>query len=356
MSLSVTDKAAERAVVRVSSPGFLTPYPAIHNRHFIPDKTREFLEFGWKQGHIPEKEIQFIHLKQVFVVKEGLVFDASLNLVKQSVTQHSMQECEDGLAQIKASRNSGGIPTYSGLSVLCKKRGAWNYGHWLVEMLPKTLLAREALAGLPLRYAVASPPGRIASIMKECLDRAKFDSNQIIWLQDGVAFFHDLILVDGMTQHGEYISPLAIEHLQALKARIDRGSSTKIYVTRKNCPYRRFVNEEEIEGIASNLGYTVVDVGTLSFKEQISLFMGARQIAGVIGAGFTNAVFSDPWSVMKLFVPPEMVDRFFWLIGAIKPHFYVEMRCHAVLPKTGPADWDTDLYLKPSVVQAFLAE
>ena len=321
MSLSVTDKAAERAVVRVSSPGFLTPYPAIHNRHFIPDKTREFLEFGWKQGHIPEKEIQFIHLKQVFVVKEGLVFDASLNLVKQSVTQHSMQECEDGLAQIKASRNSGGIPTYSGLSVLCKKRGAWNYGHWLVEMLPKTLLAREALAGLPLRYAVASPPGRIASIMKECLDRAKFDSNQIIWLQDGVAFFHDLILVDGMTQHGEYISPLAIEHLQALKARIDRGSSTKIYVTRKNCPYRRFVNEEEIEGIA-----------------------------------FTNAVFSDPWSVMKLFVPPEMVDRFFWLIGAIKPHFYVEMRCHAVLPKTGPADWDTDLYLNPSVVQAFLAE
>jgi hypothetical protein len=85
------------------------------------------------------------------------------------------------------------------------------------------------------------------------------------------------------------------------------------------------LKEGEIEGIASNLGYTVVYAGTLSFKEQISLFMGARQIAGVIGGGITNAIFSDPWSVMKLFVPPEMVDRFLWLIGAIKPHFYVEI-------------------------------
>jgi hypothetical protein len=57
---------------------------------------------------------------------------------------------------------------------------------------------------------------------------------------------------------------------------------------------RGIVNEDEIHGLATERGFELVRLETLTLAEQIRLFAETRFVTGVHGAGFSNIVFSRP--------------------------------------------------------------
>jgi capsular polysaccharide biosynthesis protein len=67
-----------------------------------------------------------------------------------------------------------------------------------------------------------------------------------------------------------------------------------IYVSRRGHTRRPFLNEPEIEDIARNLGFTIVQPELLPFLDQVRLFRRAAGVAGPEGAAFANIIFCKP--------------------------------------------------------------
>jgi len=55
------------------------------------------------------------------------------------------------------------------------------------------------------------------------------------------------------------------------------------------------------------LGWVVIDTETLTFAQEIELFANAEAFAGVLGSGFTNAIWSRPGCKVITFVADNWV-------------------------------------------------
>ena len=136
------------------------------------------------------------------------------------------------------------------------------------------------------------------------------------------------------------------------------GSSERLFVTRQSARWRRLRDEDRLHDIAQRAGYSLADPGAMSLVQQIMVFKGARRIAGVSGAGMTNAVFSPQGAAVRLLVPASMPDTFFWFISQLRGHSYAEQRC----PEIGqpPVDnvihpnWNCDIAVPEEAFRRFL--
>lgn len=69
-----------------------------------------------------------------------------------------------------------------------------------------------------------------------------------------------------------------------------------IYLQRLNNKLRPISNLDLLEDMIEELGFEFIDVGILTFKEQLKLFSEAKLVLGVSGAAFTNILFMQPES------------------------------------------------------------
>jgi len=69
-----------------------------------------------------------------------------------------------------------------------------------------------------------------------------------------------------------------------------------IYLQRLNNKLRPISNLDLLEDMIEKLGFEFIDVGILTFKEQLKLFSEAKLVIGVSGAAFTNILFMQPES------------------------------------------------------------
>jgi len=68
----------------------------------------------------------------------------------------------------------------------------------------------------------------------------------------------------------------------------------RLYLTRKDSQHRRLVNREEVERWARSQGFEIVDLGELSFREQVQLIRGAEVILGPHGSASMVVYFARP--------------------------------------------------------------
>lgn len=185
---------------------------------------------------------------------------------------------------------------------LCKDHSS-NYYHWLLECLPRAILALEdpRFAGYPLLVDAGLP--------EQCLEalRTVSGTREIVPVRRRTALrVGELIFPGGLSvTHDNYgfpvaandfvIAPEAVGLVRSRllpKARASTGR--RLYISRRGAQYRRLLNEEHIEARLLAAGFEVVRPGTLSFAQQLELFSGASAIVGPTGAGMTNIVFAPP--------------------------------------------------------------
>src|SRR5208283_2091035 len=234
--------------------------------------------------------------------------------------------------------------------VLCIKRGISNYGHWLMEMLPKAFLCR--LYGIPGKIIIPDPKGQLKSVIRESMAMLQINEEQVLCMNFSPIHFDSVVVVDGLTAHGVYMSPLVINCADALSARVRGGSAKKLLVTRNGVASRRLINEDDVWQRAVTAGYSLLDTSRLSLSEQIATFLNATHIVGVMGAALTNVVFAPRGASVLNFAPATMPDTFFWFIAGLKGQHYAEVRCRQVGPIKGVARWDTDLEVNSDDIDA----
>lgn len=179
--------------------------------------------------------------------------------------------------------------------------GVQVYGHFLIEMLPKLLLAARfpALFGdlAPVLDRAMSP--WLIDILTAHLG---IDEGRAIWF-DSRAEQLDLdaaTILPLLTRRGGY-HPLAGTLIENFAARIavpPADPMPRLFVARGDfanpaAPRRRLLNEAELAEIAAReFGFAVVHPETLDFAAQAGLFAQARAVLGQAGSGMHNALFS----------------------------------------------------------------
>jgi capsular polysaccharide biosynthesis protein len=332
-----------QVVARFASPEFRAAPPVLRYGELIPPDIRAAMQPSWERGIHHARDATLYALEDVTVAREGLVFDRNHDLYAPSVTQHAQGE----IAETRSWLATDDAPRQAGRYVLCKKRGVQNYGHFLTEMLPRAWLVRHCLAGPEARFILADIGGRLRQVMIDAMAQIGIPEGCLVFLGDRPVRLETVLLLDGLTTHGVYMSPRVFDCIDHLVAAVPAGAAPRLFISRRDIGYRRFADDAA--------GYAVIQPARFRLRDQISLFKGARQIAGVTGAGLANAAFAPAGARLINLAPAGMPDTFFWFIASPRGLSYEEVRCaQSGLPR-GPTLWDTDL-LPPQDLAAILRE
>ena len=302
------------------------------------------MEKSWTRSRFDESDINAYELEGVYVVDDGVVLDTNFRPVSVATTwQMGSSKIDAAQKKCRAASISGSLARHGHRTVLCRKPGFENYGHWAVEMFPLILLSRNYI-GLS-DICVNKPGTALSGVMKRMLDLIEQPSGRIIWSDGSPAYFERLIVIDGMTRHGTFMSPIAPALLKTLENQIvERKADRKLFVTRGTSPKRKLVNEDMLWQDYKSRGFTKIDPGLLSLDEQISFFRDANEIVGVIGAALTNLVFCKAGTDVTVWVPDAMPDTFFWFLCQHQGLRYREVRGRT-LDKTSDRAWNGDFII-----------
>ena len=180
------------------------------------------------------------------------------------------------------------------VAILLLRRGDVVHGHWILEVIPRLRLGLEVA---PAAKVVVSSDIRAYQI--EMLEALGVDANRLIRLSQGEAIFCKTLVIPSVAHTNQlYLSSHANETYNQLSGYALNKSRSyghqRIFVTRKsrtNDP-RMAYNCHEIETIARQEGYWVIDPGEAAWIDQIAVFHSAEKIVGLAGSGLHNTVFS----------------------------------------------------------------
>jgi hypothetical protein len=178
-----------------------------------------------------------------------------------------------------------------------------NFSHWLLDALPRL----AALDCFPEDTKVLVP-GRLAEYQKESL--------RLLGLEDRIRYTPESHLLVESYYLSSPASMIACESaytLSFLRQRLlPKASPTfkgpKRFIIDRQGVTRGIQNGEEFNQFFRDLGWAIIDTATLSFADEIKLFMDAEAFCGAIGSGFTNAVWSRPGCAVIQLVSETVMD------------------------------------------------
>lgn len=194
-----------------------------------------------------------------------------------------------------------------------------NFGHVLVEMLPKLL--HLAAAGVRrMRLLIPQESEAMRSVVEFALGALGLAAEFVPCPAGSILRVSELHWVSPVARHEARKSPTLLRLAERLRAAAPAPTGpTRLYVARPEGSRRRLTNAVEIQDLAQHAGYAVVEPSRLSIGEQIALFAGAHTVAGPMGAALTLSVMMPPGSRIGMFEGGNC-DPFFWDLACLAGH------------------------------------
>jgi capsular polysaccharide biosynthesis protein len=181
--------------------------------------------------------------------------------------------------------------------------GAFNYYHWMIELLPKLKFVEEDTGPLLVSDDVARLPA-----FREALTLASRARKVVLLKQDATYRVSHLLYVQAPSlcpfnlRSGEsfevrdfVLRPSSVEFLRdrllGPSARQRSSRQRRLFFARK--PVRREYNQDEIFALFERRGFERVYMEELSLREQIDVVQSADMLAGPTGAAWTNLLFAQ---------------------------------------------------------------
>jgi capsular polysaccharide biosynthesis protein len=338
------------------SPAFATTPPAIRNGALIPAEPWDAMNVSFRRRVFPGRTVTLREIEDATIVSPGLVFDRDLHHVPTADQRPTTEEIATARAAAEAARRAGdsgpGAAQYiSGLSVFCRTLAPANYGHLLVEALSRAWLAGKVLAWRQPTYILQATP--LASLFQEALRAIGVEAVPAV-LNGPPIRSEALVMVDGLTEHGVYQSPLCLEALRSMATAVPAAPPQKLFISRR-ATKRPLLNEEAIEATLRERGFVVVDPGTMPLTAQIALFKGASLVVGPLGAALSNIAFCSPGTRVVALTSQSFPDTFFWFLAQHGGLSYEEVRGKdAIEAPIAEMPWDAGFTL-PEADLAYLA-
>ena len=182
-------------------------------------------------------------------------------------------------------------------------RSDHDYGHWLIDVLPRVMLVWERRQDL--LYAV---PAGLQSFKAQALALLGIAPEQLVPLERG---WHRLERVV-VCQHAQRSIIPKTQHIADLRLRLTEAAAgalprptpwRRVYVSRARSR-RKIANEQDVWAVLQDHGFERYFCEEMSFADQVRLFSEASAIAGPHGAGLNNSILCQPGAkVIELYNP-----------------------------------------------------
>jgi hypothetical protein len=287
--------------LRLLSPAFATGAPTIRNAASIPAGPWRAMAASFERRVFAGRIVKLRLISDAIVVGEGVVFDRSLALVPG--TDRLTPQDSVALYRQQAEEGAGaGMRRIAGLSVLCKTRAPQNFGNFLMDMYTKAWLAAQLLTKRPATYIVHETD--MLGLVRDALTHIGINPFAISVTDNQPVQCEQLVVIDGLTAHGTYQSPISVQALTQLAEGIPAAPFPKLFI-RRHAQQRRLHNQEAVETLMRQRATTVV---------------------GPLGAALTNIAFCPTGSKVVALTPQSFPDTFFWFLCQHRGHDYVEVR------------------------------
>lgn len=215
--------------------------------------------------------------------------------------------------------------------------GLQNHYHWLVDHLPRLLLARQhmTLPRVLLHRPTAVQAESLALLGIEAWETVDVDESvrcERLWIPS--------LLARNTVAHPAV--PALLRRAFPPRARLPRRS---IYLSRRDATSRRLINEEALLRALPELEVHVLS--ELSFQQQVDLFASCDTILAAHGAGMANVVFCSPGArIYEIFTPLHKVTSM-QILSAVAGcrHEFVPARNVSLGADGRPllGDWEVDV-------------
>lgn len=209
---------------------------------------------------------------------------------------------------------------------LATRGSAANYYHFLLDVLPRWGILREAL---PATEPDAVFVNTVRGYQRQLLELAGIGSVRdgrletsygaplVVEPARDTSVRADRLLVPSLPNPDLMAPRWTTSWLRSvLPARSVTSRPRRLYVTRGNARNtRRLTNEAEVWPLLERRGFERIDPATLSVQEQVDAFAAAEAVVAPHGAALGNLVFCPPGvKVLELFAP-RYVNPCYWVIA-----------------------------------------
>lgn len=257
------------------------------------------------------------------------------NSQEESVAGHS----RGGLELISAFSRQYSPLHVDGRVFLIGNRGAGNFYHWMLDILPSLDCFKQA--GFSFRRSdrfilhTAS-----SSFQKQSLLRAGIDPQQIIELENETPYVSAKEIICPHFQNamgmrmGRWIPEflkqfwLSGQSHNSVEENKTATIGRRIWLARANNARngRCITNNDELIDFFARRGFEVVYPETLSVEAQARLFSEASVVAGVHGAGLANIAFCKPGTTVLELYGAHLAPCY-WAISALCGLRYANLYC-----------------------------
>lgn len=236
----------------------------------FPPKTQSVISLKETLGKQPVWKISNVVLDTI----SGYVFDNQGRFVSESSSweaSHALERMPANPIFPRSFKAKGNVTFL----------GAEAYYHWLLEDFPAFLRVYLASSELTVGIRYSSP-------------LYVHNALEILGIDSFVMPLYSKVKSLLISEKSRALSPSPndvelLEHFQKV-ADLEPSQIRKIYISRKDSG-RYPENEDDIQSLVKKLGFTVIELGSTSLKQQISLFAGADVVTGTHGAGLSNIVW-----------------------------------------------------------------
>lgn len=216
-----------------------------------------------------------------------------------------------------------------GRVLVLAQNAATNYYHMLTEILARLAMVELSNIEYDKIYIdyFGSNVQKLLTVWGIPVDKIIAPSDDLSILQADELIIPSLVLNTnrGFKHCGGFYHPMLMQYVKQkllsnvalLQESINVQLSDKIFISRKDAPSRRILNEDEIfKKLFEPLGFVRYELSKLTVAEQITLFKNAKIVVGEHGAGLANIFFCSKQTVIvELF--QALIDSSYWWIADV---------------------------------------
>lgn len=345
---SMPDESYARSAPRMMNAGIFDPSDLKH------------LQSLFQQDRPNLRGMRLFEIQDAVILRDGEVVLDGRYMITESV-RHSRPSGPAIAAALERTANAlekqltAGAEEAHAFGLLLNQWSSRNYGHFLIEILPKVGLAKAncdlAQAALLVNGSIK---GATAEFYRESLLRLRL-SQPLTPIRARMRV-DKLIFATTAGTHGINKSPHAVWQarelfLPAEPAPRRVGAVRRLWIQRGDRYKRRLVNQDELIALATQFGFEPITPESMTVAEQAALFSEASACIGPIGAGFTNIIFCKPGTAVVTLSPNVGRETFFFDIASIVGAEYAYLFGEA----TDPAlRYNSDFRVPPDALRGAL--
>lgn len=213
--------------------------------------------------------------------------------------------------------------------IISTPEAATNYGHWLLDLLPRLAAIEAAGEDLGSFDHVIADTVTLPH-QHETLDRFGVPMDRIRPINKHVAFVCDSAVITSLRpDHLQHC--LGGTEMRAVAPRLhahnapglDIPADSRLWISRRNAHFRKLANEDQLFPILARHNFLTVYPERYTVAQQAALFASASMIAGPHSSAMCNWIFCRPSTPVLEIASPLWPDLVPWTVAShAKLDFY----------------------------------